>query len=117
VRFEHDALKQVLWNLVDNAVKYARGALLRQIVLRCWRDGRDVCVSVRDHGPGVSARHIGRIFEPFYRGESELTRRNKGTGLGLALVSGLVEHMGARVSGRNVADGGFEVAIVFRSTE
>jgi signal transduction histidine kinase len=58
-------------------------------------------------------RHLRQIFEPFYRGENELTRRSKGTGLGLALVRGLAQRMGARVDGRNVPDGGFEVAIVF----
>jgi signal transduction histidine kinase len=114
VRYERDALMQVLWNLVDNAVKYARDATPKQIALRGWHDGDGVHVVVRDHGPGVPARHLARIFEPFYRGESELTRRNKGTGLGLALVRGLVERMGARVSGRNVPDGGFEVEIAFR---
>ena len=114
VRFEPDALMQVLWNLVDNAVKYARDAEPRRIALRCWHDGGGVHVAVRDHGPGVPPRHLGRIFEPFYRGENELTRRSKGTGLGLALVRGLVERMGARVSGRNVPDGGFEVEIAFR---
>ena len=114
VRFERDALMQVLWNLVDNAVKYARDAAPRRVALRCWAAADGVHVAVRDHGPGVAAPHLGKIFEPFYRGENELTRRSKGTGLGLALVRGLVERMGARVSGRNVADGGFEVDIVFR---
>jgi signal transduction histidine kinase len=114
VRFDRDALLQVLCNLVDNAVKYAREACPKQIVLRCRRHGDGVSLTVRDHGPGVPARHLGRIFEPFYRGESELTRRSKGTGLGLALVRGLVQRMGARVSGRNVPDGGFEVEIAFR---
>jgi signal transduction histidine kinase len=114
VRFERDALMQVLWNLVDNALKYAHDASRKRVELRCWHDGGGVHVSVRDHGPGVSSRHLDKIFEPFYRGESELTRRSKGTGLGLALVRGLVERMGARVSGGNVADGGFEVEIVFR---
>lgn len=113
VRFERDALMQVLWNLVDNAVKYAREASPKQIALRCWHDGNRVHITVRDHGPGVPSRHLGKIFEPFYRGENELTRRSKGTGLGLALVRGLVERMGARVSGRNVANGGFEVDIAF----
>lgn len=113
VRFDHDALVQVLCNLVDNAVKYAGAASPKQIVLRCGRDGSGVFVTVRDHGPGVPARHLGKIFEPFYRGESELTRRSKGTGLGLALVRGLAERMGARVSGRNAPGGGFEVEIVF----
>jgi signal transduction histidine kinase len=113
VRFERDALMQVLWNLADNAVKYAREAPRKEIVLSCRRDGGGATVAVRDHGPGVPPRHLGRIFEPFYRGENELTRRNKGTGLGLALVRGLVERMGARVTGRNMPGGGFEVEIAF----
>jgi signal transduction histidine kinase len=64
----------------------------------------------------VAARHLGKIFEPFYRGESELTRRSKGVGLGLALVRGLAERMGARVSGRNAPGGGFEVEIRFTAS-
>ncbi|HVO25704.1 MAG TPA: HAMP domain-containing sensor histidine kinase [Candidatus Margulisiibacteriota bacterium] len=115
VRFERDALMQVLWNLVDNAVKYSRDAADKRIELGCSHDGAGVTIRVRDHGPGVPARHLAKIFEPFYRGESELTRRNQGTGLGLALVRGLVERMGARVSGGNRADGGFEVKIAFRT--
>jgi signal transduction histidine kinase len=115
VRFERDALMQVLWNLVDNAVKYARDASPKRIELRGWHDSGGVHIAVRDHGQGVPARHLAKIFEPFYRGESELTRRNKGTGLGLALVRGLVERMGARVNGRNAPGGGFEVEIVFRA--
>jgi len=117
VRFERDALMQVLWNLVDNAVKYARDTSPKRIELGCRQHGGDVRVTVRDHGPGVPARYLGKIFEPFYRGESELTRRSKGTGLGLALVRGLVERMGAQVSGGNAAGGGFAVDITFRAVE
>ena len=80
-----------LFNLVDNAVKYANGANASEIVLRCRREGGGLQLTVRDHGPGVPARHLRRIFEPFYRGENELTRRSKGTGLGLALVRGLAQ--------------------------
>ena len=72
-----------------------------------------VMLAVRDHGPGVAPRHLPRVFEPFYRGEDELTRTTRGTGLGLALVKGLVERMGAVISGRNAQDGGFEVCIAF----
>jgi signal transduction histidine kinase len=110
-RFERDALLQVLFNLVDNAVKYAAGAARAEIVLRAARAGDRIVLAVRDHGPGVPAEHVGKIFEPFYRGERELTRRSKGTGLGLALVRGLAEGMGATVLGRNAQDGGFEVEI------
>jgi signal transduction histidine kinase len=113
VGFERDRLKQMLFNLLDNAVKYADGAAVKDIEIRCRRSGAGVVVAVRDRGPGVPTRHLRRIFEPFQRGENELTRRSKGTGLGLALVRGLASEMGARVSGVNRPDGGFEVAIEF----
>jgi signal transduction histidine kinase len=113
VRFERDALLQTLFNLLDNAAKYARENLPKRIALCCRCDGGAVCLTVRDHGPGVRAQHLGSLFQPFYRGESELTRRSKGTGLGLALVRGLCEQMGARVAAHNVAAGGFEVEIAF----
>ncbi len=113
VRFDRDALLQVLFNLVDNALKYARKAEHKEIVISCQRtpDGAGVSLGVRDHGPGVSERHLRRIFEPFYRGQNELTRTAKGTGIGLALVAGLVERMHGEVSGRNLDDGGFEVRV------
>ena len=111
VRYDRDALKQVLFNLVDNALKYSRQARDKEIVLSCLQAGDRVAVTVADHGPGVPRRHLKKIFEPFYRAENELTRRSKGTGIGLALVRGLVEQMGGSVSGANGADGGFEVQI------
>jgi signal transduction histidine kinase len=113
VRFERDALLQIVVNLVDNAVKYAGARGPGEIVLTASRiDGGRVALRVRDHGPGVPREHLGRVFEPFHRGEQELTRRTKGTGLGLALVRSLTEAMGGRVMGRNAADGGFEVEVL-----
>jgi signal transduction histidine kinase len=114
VRFDRDAVLQVVFNLVDNALKYARDAGDRVIAVRCFRERDGVAVTVRDRGPGVPARHLAKIFEPFYRGENELTRTAKGTGIGLALVRGLAGTMGAAVTGRNLAEGGFEVALSFR---
>jgi signal transduction histidine kinase len=115
VRYDRDALLQVLFNLVDNAIKYARDAPRREISLECRRRDGGVAVLVRDRGPGVAPRHLTRLFEPFFRGETELTRRTKGTGIGLALVKGLVERMDAGISGRNAEGGGFEVSIDFRA--
>jgi signal transduction histidine kinase len=117
IRFDRDALLQVLFNLVDNAMKYAGTATERSIVLRAQRRGAGVLVSVRDHGPGVHARHLSRIFEPFYRGGDERTRTAKGTGIGLALVKELSERMGAAVSGANADGGGFCVRLVFPAAE
>jgi signal transduction histidine kinase len=115
VRFDRDALTQVLFNLVDNAIKYSRRAEKKEILLSCRRHETGVVLAVADHGPGVAPRHLKRVFEPFYRGEDELTRTSKGTGIGLALVRGLVERMGGAVSGHNREAGGFEVSVSLRS--
>jgi len=110
-RFDRDALTQVLVNLVDNAIKFSSDAQDRWIVLEAEAAEDGVCLRVRDHGPGVPARHLRRIFEPFYRGERELTRRTQGTGIGLALVDGLVRGMGGRVSAWNAREGGLVVEL------
>ena len=115
VRYDRDALLQVLFNLVDNAMKYARHAPARRVLLEARRSAAGVELSVRDFGPGVPGRHLSRIFEPFYRGEDELTRSAKGTGIGLALVRELAERMGAAVRGANAEDGGFRVCLAFEA--
>ncbi len=116
VRFDRDALIQVLFNLVDNALKYSRRATHKAIVLSCRQQGEGVVLAVSDHGPGVARRQLEKIFEPFYRAEDELTRTSRGTGIGLALVQGLVERMGGSVRGRNSQHGGFEVEIQLSTT-
>jgi signal transduction histidine kinase len=114
LRFDRDAMLQVLFNLVDNAMKYARNAPRKEILLGASREGERVIVAVRDFGPGVPRRQLRRVFEPFYRGGEELTRATKGTGIGLALVKDLAERMGAAVSGHNPQDGGFCIRLAFR---
>ena len=111
MRFERDALLQVLVNLVDNALKYAARRRCARSRSSAARRGDGVVLRVRDRGPGVASRHLARIFEPFHRGEDELVRETRGTGLGLALVKSLVERMGGAVGGGNAPDGGFEVEI------
>ena len=113
VRFDRDALLQVLFNLVDNALKYARAATDPRIVFEARRAAGGVEIAVRDFGPGVDARHLARVFEPFFRGEDERTRTTKGTGIGLALVKELATHMGATARCANAPDGGFRVTISF----
>ena len=110
VRFDRDALAQVLFNLVDNALKYGSEAQDRTIAIRCERAGDGVTIRVADRGPGVAGHLLRDIWKPFFRGERELTRKHKGTGIGLALVRGLVERMGGQVTGRNT-NPGFEVSV------
>ena len=105
-RFERDALLQVLFNLVDNAIKYAVDAADKNIIVSVAADtSGGVLVSVADKGPGVPLKHLSHVFEPFYRGQQELTRTAAGTGIGLALVRGLVAGMGGRVTAANTEPG------------
>lgn len=110
VSFDRDALSQVLFNLVDNALKYGSEAQQRTIKIRCERAAEGVCIRIADRGPGVDPAHLRQIWQPFFRGERELTRKHKGTGIGLSLVRGLVQRMGGSVSGKNT-NPGFEVSV------
>jgi signal transduction histidine kinase len=112
--YDRDALLQVLFNLIDNAVKYSKNAARRDILLSAHRQASALEIAIRDQGPGVGEAHLKRVFEPFYRGEAEMTRRSRGTGIGLALVKGLVESMGGAVGADNGDDGGFVVRLTLR---
>ena len=83
-------LRQVLINLVGNAVKFTtHGA----VVVRMQRDGDSVRCAVEDNGPGIHEDVRGQIFEPFVQGDASTTRRHGGSGLGLAISRHLVECM------------------------
>ncbi|HUW19140.1 MAG TPA: HAMP domain-containing sensor histidine kinase [Sedimentisphaerales bacterium] len=104
--FDNDAVKQIVVNLLDNAVKYARGAEDKTITVRTKSDSQFILVEVEDHGPGVPHRQRKKVFEEFYRLGAEATRETAGTGLGLALVkkfaeahNGFVEILSARPAG------------------
>lgn len=77
-------------------MKYGRTQSEARIEVRCEPAAQGgVSVAVRDHGPGVPDAQLATLFEPFFRGEHELTRQ--GTGLGLALVRDLTELMKGEV--------------------
>jgi len=89
--FDADAVTQIVVNLLDNAVKYARDAEDKTITVRTKTDGKFTVIEVEDHGPGVPHRQRNKIFEQFYRPAAESTRETAGTGLGLALVKKFAE--------------------------
>jgi len=84
----------------------------KRLVIRAVGFGEGVQLAVRDYGPGVPATQMTEVFQPFFRGERELTRKTQGSGIGLALVQGLSERMGATLSARNHPEGGFEVTLL-----
>jgi len=95
VRADRDATAQAIGNLVENAIQYSRDA--KDIHVRAFREARQVIVAVEDHGVGIPASEIDRVFDRFYRGGDALTRTVKGSGLGLALVKEIVAAHGGTV--------------------
>jgi signal transduction histidine kinase len=105
------ALRQILANLVENAVRHtARGS----IVVRAEpTPGGATAVSVADTGSGIPPEHLGRIFERFYRVDAARSRDEGGTGLGLAIVRHLVEAHGGSVRANSVLGQGTTITVLF----
>ena len=95
VEADPEALRQVLRNLLDNAVRHAPESSTVRVSARPV-DGR-VRLAVEDEGPGIPAEHRGRVFERFYRVDAGRSRASGGTGLGLSIVKHLVAAHGGEV--------------------
>lgn len=93
---DSDALRQVLTNLVDNALRYVSTGGL--VAIRAEREGGGIMLSVEDDGSGIPAEHLPRIFERFYRVDASRSRDEGGTGLGLSIVRHILEAHGGTVS-------------------
>lgn len=106
-------LRQVLGNLLDNALRYAgRGG--RVTVSSRRREG-GIEIAVSDTGSGIPAEHLPRIFERFYRVDPSRSREAGGTGLGLAIVRHIVESHGGRVVAESVLRRGTTIRCWFPS--
>ncbi len=92
---QRDQLEQILWNLMDNAIKYNRRGGQVRIRARKTPEGSEIIVE--DTGIGIPHEHLERIFERFYRVDKARSRAKGGTGLGLSIVKHLVEAHGGRV--------------------
>lgn len=110
VMADGDQLRQVLANLLDNAVKYTERGGRVDVRAEAWEGG--VRVTVRDTGMGIPAADLPRVFERFYRVDKARSREIGGTGLGLAIVKHLVEAHGGEVCVESRQPGGS----VFRFT-
>ena len=88
-------IEQVLFNLIENAARYSDPG--SAIEVEAAVQDHYALVSVKDHGDGIPAHELERVFEPFYRGENSRQRRAGGTGLGLAICKGIVESHGGKL--------------------
>ena len=103
VRADPVLLEQVLFNLLDNAAKYAPEGTTIQI--NAWQDFDRINLQVLDEGPGIPAQDLERIFDKFYR-VNKGDRVRAGTGLGLPISRGFIEIMGGTIVAANRADRG-----------
>jgi signal transduction histidine kinase/FixJ family two-component response regulator len=98
-----ERLQQVVWNLVNNAIKFTpKGG---QVAVRLKRTGGDIELTVSDTGQGIEAEFLPYVFDRFRQAEGSTTRRHGGLGLGLALVRHLVEAHGGGVRAESAGAG------------
>ena len=95
VHVDASAVEQILFNLVDNACKYAAPTATERIIhLEALPDGKFAMLRVRDHGQGITAEGAKRLFQPFSKSAHEAAHSAPGVGLGLALCRRLSRSMG-----------------------
>jgi signal transduction histidine kinase len=87
--------KQVLANLIENAIKYTRDK--GTVDISYTKRRQNACISIRDTGVGIAPKHVATIFDKFVRIDNPLSVKAGGTGLGLYIVKNLVEKQGGRI--------------------
>lgn len=101
------ALRRVLCNLIDNALKFAGAA---EIEVRRSGEGK-IAIAVLDRGPGIPPEEMEAVFQPFYRVETSRSRETGGTGLGLAIARQLAQALGASLTLSAREGGGLAVLL------
>jgi signal transduction histidine kinase len=95
VQADRGRIKQVLLNILSNALKYAREG--GKIILTGEDREESVLISIEDNGPGIRKEDIGKVFNKFFRGSREMSSNKQGSGLGLAIARGIVEMHGGKI--------------------
>ncbi len=103
------AVRQILTNLIDNALRYTPSG--GRVAIASRHDHGDTVIEVRDTGSGIPAEHLPRLFERFYRVDASRSRAEGGTGLGLAIVKHLVEAHGGSCTAESTLGQGTVIRI------
>jgi signal transduction histidine kinase len=102
-------LEQVMFNLVSNAVKFSLPGGM--VTVRAEHDGDSVVLTVEDEGIGIPEEEMSKVFSRFHRGEVAIRRAIPGTGLGLAVVQGIVEGHQGRVAVESAPGQGTRISV------
>src|SRR5207249_2831704 len=108
--FDQQRIEQVLENLLENAVKYSPDG--GDITIKVWAQDDEAHLTVRDHGIGIPAEELPRIFERFHRGANVNDRQFAGLGLGLFICRSIVEAHGGQVDAESTLGEGTSVHIL-----
>jgi signal transduction histidine kinase len=106
------ALRRCLTNLVDNAIRYGKRALVR-----AEEAAGAITIRVLDEGPGIPEQELEHAFEPFFRGESSRSRETGGTGLGLGIARNIARAHGGDLVLKNRPGGGLEAILTLPRPE
>jgi signal transduction histidine kinase len=107
---DRDRLRQVLVNLIDNAIKYSDTS--QPVNLKLYQTNDQAFIQICDLGSGIPLADQARIFERFYRVDETRTRATGGHGLGLAIVKTFIEAMGGKISVRSTLGQGSTFTIM-----
>jgi two-component system, OmpR family, phosphate regulon sensor histidine kinase PhoR len=111
---DKEKIRQVLINLLENAIKYGRqrGSIIASVYRT---DGRHVLTEISDDGMGIAEEHLARIFERFYRTDTARSRKIGGSGLGLAICKHIIEAHGQSIHVRSKEDVGSTFGFMLES--
>lgn len=110
IRGDETRLQEVLYNLLDNAVKYSHQH--GEVRLQAEQRGHQIVLSVSDNGVGIGKDDLPRIFERFYRVDKARSRALGGTGLGLAIVKHIAQLHGGRVEAESELGNGTTIRVI-----
>ncbi|MCG8492122.1 MAG: ATP-binding protein, partial [Sneathiellales bacterium] len=105
-------IRQVVWNLVSNAIKFTeKGSVNISLDLEEQEGQQDYILKVRDTGAGIAPDRLKDIFDPFIQEDNTITRKFGGTGLGLSIVKKLIEMMGGEINIESQVGKGTEFSV------
>jgi len=111
IRATEDSIHHVIFNLVENAIKYSQPN--GSVTVRLEIEAKTVIFSVEDRGVGVPEEDLPHIFDRFYRVDKARSRELGGSGLGLAIVKDTVQDLGGKVTARKRKEGGMSFHVSF----